>query len=241
MNKVIPAIGTTRCPGIPCRRTVAPHDPSAPSADADTPAPDGAPLCGACVELLVRQVGKLPALFAECGRRLSDSGPRKAERVSGRAPSAGLAFNTAAAEARSAIVGVLASWSALIADGRGITAPAHDVGALAAFLVRHAGWLGSHEAAADSSREINHVVRQAHRVIDPDDQRRVKIGSCVEEGCRGELVALVRAERRRAAPSEVRCSLDTGHRWQEHQWLQLSQRLAPVPGRPAVHRDPPRG
>ena len=65
-------------------------------------------------------------------------------------------------------------------------------------------------------------------MIEPEDLRRVKVGSCVEDDCVGDLVALVRAERRRDAHPEVRCSLDAAHRWLGHEWLQLSQRLTPT-------------
>ena len=212
---------TARCAGVHCRR------PSVPS---DAPAPahvrDGERLCRHCTDLLVSQAGRLPALFVECGRRLGARGERRAERVSGGTTPNGLPFNIAAAEARSAIVGVLSSWSALIADGRRIAAPRRDVGSMASFFVGHADWLRSHEAAGEGSRELDHLTRQARRVVDPDDLRRVEVGSCVELGCAGFLVALLRKDQPRGARTEVRCSHEAAHRWAGHEWLQLGNRMA---------------
>jgi hypothetical protein len=187
---------------------------------------DGGRLCRACTDLLVTQAGRLPALFVECGRRLSAPGERHAERVSGGSAPTGLPFNAAAAEARSAIVGVLSSWSALIADGRRISGPRRDVGSMSAFLVRHADWLRGHEAAGDGSRELDQLTRQARRVVEPEDMSRVRVGACVELGCSGDLVALVRKDQRRNAHTEVRCSREAGHRWSGHEWLALGNRMA---------------
>jgi hypothetical protein len=175
---------------------------------------------------LATQAGRLPALFVECGRRLGARGERPAERVSGGSAPNGLPFNVAAAEARSAIVGVLSSWSALIADGRRIAGPRRDVGSMSAFLVRHVDWLRAHEAAGEGSRELDQLTRQARRVVDPEELSRVKVGTCVEAGCSGDLVALVRKDQRRSSHTEVRCSHEAGHRWSGHEWLALGNRMA---------------
>lgn len=221
MSTPLSVVVVARCAGVRCLRPAA-----RPGATAPLPVRDGGRLCPACTELLVTQAGRLPALFVECGRRLGASAGPRAERVSGGPVPSGLPFNAAAAEVRSAIVGLLSSWSALIADGRRIAAPARDVGAMAAFLVRHADWLRSHEAAGDGSRELDQLTRQARRVVEPDDLRRVKVGSCVEAGCAGDLVALVRSGPQRGARTEVRCSHEAGHRWAGQEWLQLGSRLA---------------
>ena len=220
-----PAIAATtaRCAGVRCRRPADRPD-AAPVAPARVP--DGGRLCRSCTDLLVSQAGRLPALFVECGRRLGAPGERRGERVSGGAVPTGMPFNTAAAEARSAIVGVLSSWSALIADGRRITGPRRDVGSMAAFLVGHADWLRGHEAAGDGSRELDQLTRQARRVVEPEERSRVRVGACVEPGCAGDLVALVRKGQRRSAHTEVRCSHVAGHRWSGHEWLQLGSRMA---------------
>lgn len=220
MNTYPPIAGTARCAGVRCRGTANRPQAAAP------PAQKGGRLCGSCTDLLVTQAGRLPALFVECGRRLSVLGERGGERVSGGSVPTGLPFNTAAAEARSAIVGVLSSWSALIADGRRISAPRRDVGSMAAFLVWHADWLRAHEAAGEGSREMDQLTRQARRVVDPEELSRVRVGSCVESGCAGDLVALVRKGQRRTANTEVRCSHETAHRWSGHEWLQLGTRMA---------------
>lgn len=219
MNTSPHAAGIARCAGVRCRRVADRPEPAARVSD-------GGRLCRGCTDLLVTQAGRLPVLFVECGRRLSAPGERGAERVSGGSVPTGLPFNIAAAEARSAIVGVLSSWSALIADGRRIAGPRRDVRAMADFLVWHADWLRGHEAAGEGSRELDQLTRQACRVVDPEELSRVRIGTCVEPGCAGDLVALVRKGQRRAANTEVRCSQDSAHRWSGHEWLQLGNRMA---------------
>ncbi|MCF2436234.1 hypothetical protein LV779_25360 [Streptomyces thinghirensis] len=141
-------------------------------------------------------------------------------------------FNTAAAEARAAVVGVLRSWAAVVVDGRRIRLPqgtAHRssvmVGELADFLARHADWLMAHDAAGDVSEEVARLVRRARRVIDPEPLRRVTIGTCVEPDCRGGLTATVQPSRSQL-PAEIICDADQSHRWLGHEWLQLSRRLA---------------
>nr|QDG00832.1 hypothetical protein [Streptomyces griseus] len=140
-------------------------------------------------------------------------------------------FNTAALEARSSIVSVLSSWSALVAEERRVPAPQRTAGRLAAFLLRHADWLASHEASGDLSREVARLAGAARQVIDPGPGRRIPIGTCVEAGCPGMLTATVRADRP-ALPAEIVCDASAGHRWIGHQWLQLSRRLNSPTGLP---------
>ncbi|MEG3631644.1 hypothetical protein [Streptomyces poriticola] len=184
---------------------------------------DGLRLCPACRERLFAELRQLPALYEECGKRLDISVARERERTSG-GPLPGLPLNTAAVEARSATLSVLASWATVVAEGRGVTAPRRAVGQLAGFLLRHAGWLAAHEAVGDLSQETAQLVRGARRVIDPGTRRRMDIGACVEEGCRGRLTASVGPDRPNV-PAEIACDVSPEHRWFGHQWLQLSRLL----------------
>lgn len=180
-------------------------------------------LCRSCGEELVAGLESLPPLYDECGLLLEGSA-RSEVRTSG-GPMPGMPFNIAAAEVRSAILGVLGSWSGMVAKERRIGPPRRSVAALAAFLATHADWLGRHTAAPEVSQEVARLVRSARRVAYPQHTRRVPVGSCVETGCPGELVAVVRPEQP-TAPTEITCGADPAHRWSGAEWVRLSHRMA---------------
>jgi len=202
---------TKACAGAGCRRR-----------ETARAAVAGTVLCLSCRDRLVRELRGLPALYEECARRLDISADRERDRVSG-GSLPGLPLNTAAVEARSAIVSVLASWSAAVAQERGVAAPPRVVARLAGFLLRHAQWLAAHAAAGELSREVAQLGRGAARVIGLGANRRLAIGDCVEEGCLGRLTATVRPDQP-GVPAEITCDA-AGHRWLGHQWLELSRLL----------------
>ncbi|MFD4340652.1 hypothetical protein ACFWPP_26165 [Streptomyces anulatus] len=204
------------CAGAGCRRREA-------AGQAARLAVSGTVLCLPCRERLARELRQLPALFEECARRLDFSADRERDRVSG-GSLPGLPLNTAAVEARSAIVSVLASWSAAVAQERGVAAPTRVVARLAGFLLRHIEWLAAHAAAGELSREVAQLARGAARVVGPGPNRRLPIGGCVEDGCTGRLTATVRPDQP-AVPAEIICDVSAEHRWLGHQWVQLSRRL----------------
>ncbi|WP_405858335.1 hypothetical protein OG361_29655 [Streptomyces sp. NBC_00090] len=210
------ARGTTTCAGAGCRRREA-------AGQARRLAVTGTQLCLPCRERLVTELGRLPALYEECVRRIDGSSNGTREKTSGGALP-GMPLNTAALEVRSTILSVLASWSAVVAEQRRVHGPRRTVPLLTEFLRRHADWLASHEAAGDLSLEVARLARGAWRVIDPGPQRRVAIGDCVESECPGSLTAVVRPDRP-AVPTEISCDASPEHHWLGHQWLQLSRRL----------------
>ncbi|RAY12600.1 hypothetical protein DPM19_23660 [Actinomadura craniellae] len=136
-------------------------------------------------------------------------------------------FNTAAADCRSAIVGVLSSWSALVADERGVAPPRRAAPHLGTFLRRHLDWLARHPGAGDFAAEVAALERAAHRVTSPDPTRRLPVGPCVEPRCTGSLTALVTRDRHR--PAEIRCDADPAHTWTGHEWLALGDRPTEAP------------
>ncbi|MCX5203249.1 hypothetical protein OG897_17580 [Streptomyces sp. NBC_00237] len=207
----------TVCAGAGCRRREA-------AGQAGRVAVTGTRLCPPCRERLFQDLGRLPALYEECARRLDGSADRTQERTSG-GSLPGMPLNTAALEVRSAIVTVLASWAAVVAEQRRVRAPLRTVPLLTEFLRRHAEWLTRHEAAGELSLEVTRLARGAWRVIDAEPQRRVAIGDCVEEDCSGALTAVVRPDRP-AVPAEITCDAAPEHHWFGHQWLQLSRRLS---------------
>jgi hypothetical protein len=211
------AAAGTLCPGAGCRRRS-----EAGQAGRQVTARVG--LCPACRNDLTAALRGLPGLHDECGRLLGGSpgaGGELRDRTSG-GPLPGLPFNTAAADARSAIVSVLGSWSGMVVEGRGVAAPPRTVPALAAFLACHLDWV-TERAAAELSAEIAELVRTARRVVCPDPLRRMAIGPCVEAGCPGRLTALVHSGDPRR--SEVRCDAEPLHRWADHEWLRLRRRM----------------
>lgn len=182
-------------------------------------------LCVRCERRLSADLSRLVSLYEECGRQLGGAarGTTVSRTSGGFSP--GIAFNTAVADARSAIVALLSTWSALVADQRRVAAPPREAGSMARFLRRHLAWLSAHDAAGDLCAEVSAAVRRAHGAVHPLPLRRVRVGACVQDHCPGELTALVRAPEA-DLPPEIVCSGDAAHRWPTHEWVRLSRRLA---------------
>ncbi|MGW2552551.1 hypothetical protein [Streptomyces sp. NPDC001635] len=181
----------------------------------------GSRLCPNCRLRLTHDLQRLPRLHDECGRLLTGT-DRPRDRTSG-GPLPGMPFNTAAADARSAIVGLLRSWAALVIEERGVGAPRDTPPRLAALLLVHLDWLASHPAAGELSDEVSRCVRLARQVIDPAPRRRVPVGDCVVPGCRGVLLAAARSGST-AGTVEVGCDADPEHRWSGQEWLRRGGR-----------------
>ncbi|MFJ1583974.1 hypothetical protein ACIOC1_11745 [Streptomyces sp. NPDC088197] len=183
-------------------------------------------LCAACHRRLTTGIGMLPELYRDCERVLGGAAAKGLrERTSG-GPLPGMPFNPAAAETRAAILGVLGSWSGLIAQQRGLVPPERSVGTLSVFLLRHADWLAGHPAVAEATREVARLVSRARRVAHPEQIRRIALGDCVEPGCEGRLSAVVRVGATAAHPA-VQCDAQAGHTWAGHQLTHL-RRLMPA-------------
>jgi hypothetical protein len=184
----------------------------------------GSRLCPTCRLRLAHDLRRLPRLYDECGQLLTGV-DRPRDRTSG-GPLPGMAFNTAAADARSAILSILRSWAALVIEERSAGAPRDTPEGIAAFLLRHSDWLVAHRAAGELSDEVTQCVRQARRVIDPAPRHQTPVGACVEPDCPGMLTA---AARRKGAESavEVRCDSDPAHRWSGQEWLRRGARPTP--------------
>ncbi|MEU9310333.1 hypothetical protein [Streptomyces sp. NPDC048256] len=181
----------------------------------------GSRLCAACVIGLTNGLARLPRLYDECGLLLGGT-DRPRERTSGGGSSPGLPFNTAAAEARSVILGVLRSWAGLVVGERIVSVPRDTVAGVVEFLIRHAGWLAAHEAAGELSEEVARAVRRAGYVIDPSPGRGMQVGTCVIADCEGLLTAAVRVDP--ADPSvEISCAAVTSHRWSAQEWMARSR------------------
>jgi hypothetical protein len=171
----------------------------------------------------VHNLLNLPALYADCG---GGAGPdavrviRKSPRKSATSDS----MNPAAAEVRSTIRTVLASWAGLVSDERRLEPPARDIPTLARFLGRHIQWLTRHPAAGDMAEEVRELTRNARDVAYPDSVRRVPVGCCPEIDCDGELFAHIRAHDD-LLPSEIMCTLSPCHSWPVTWWTKLARRI----------------
>ncbi|WP_234313737.1 hypothetical protein [Streptomyces sp. NBRC 109706] len=166
---------------------------------------------------------QLPTLYADCHRETAVDGVRVIRKAPRKSAAANV-INPAAAEIRSTIRKALASWAGLVAEERRLPPPARDMATLAHFLGRHIEWLCRHPAAGELADEIRELTRRARDIAYPNDMRRVPIGSCPDDGCPGELVALMR-HRDARAPSEIVCSVSPDHSWPATRWTGLARRI----------------
>lgn len=118
-------------------------------------------------------------------------------------------LDEAAANARSDMKAVLASWCGMVADERGVTRLiCRDVADLVGFLAIHLEWLFAHSAGPDFGDEIAAVTTAARRVCRRDQVMERALGRCVENDCTGIIVAAAPEGASRAS-LEIRC--DAGH------------------------------
>lgn len=213
-------------------------------------AADGSRLCRYHLRYLAKDAIRAAELDAELALVLTGSG---AKDRGGRGGTPGLTVNHAALECRNLIRATLVSWCRLIAEERGIGLPARretrleplppgtqgprrqvhgpwvtddTLAGIAAYVARHASWLGSHEAAGEACEELRELAHgKPYRVAYPNGARVVRLGSCPATGCEGEI----RAALRRAdtlLPSRLSCDV-CELTWTPAQWRQLSRALCP--------------
>ncbi|MEU6813683.1 hypothetical protein [Streptomyces sp. NPDC046860] len=182
-------------------------------------------LCARCFDALQTTLSRLPRLYAEAEQALSPAGAPSLLRVSGTSRTEALPVRSQAVEARSALMAVLSSWSALVADERRVGAPDREVREMVAFLRRHLEWLARHPALHELLGELEESVALAGRCVQPGQSRQVSVGACREPECAGNLVAHMRSGGA-AAASEIRCDSDPAHRWAPHEWHAFIPRAA---------------
>ncbi|WP_216906606.1 hypothetical protein [Nocardia noduli] len=179
-------------------------------------------MCEGCFGALRAEVSALPRLFEEHGAALEGSSARmlRPRTGAGSAAAPGIRFNFEASEIRSEILSLLASWSGLVVDERGVAAPRRDTASLAAFLDVHLDWLAAHETASDAAEEFARLARRARGAGRAETSRRVVVGCCVERGCEGRLGVVARA-----GGSDVVCDADAAHQWSSSEWTRLARQL----------------
>lgn len=113
-------------------------------------------------------------------------------------------INDHIATLRTLIVSTLASWVVLVAEERGLQAPATaDPHVLASWLARHADWIAAQPVADEPAGHFSELSSTAYRTAYPSGRRRVQIGKCPE--CdNGGLYAVV-SRTAELLPAEIRC------------------------------------
>lgn len=186
---------------------------------------NGLRVCRACHERVYRELAELPELYLRCESALIHFPRAFVPRVAGGAAT-GLVLDEAVMNARRDIVGLLASWSGLVADERKVGRPRRrDVTELSAFLATHVDWLLAHQAAASFAEELATAAATAREASLGGATLGIEVGPCVEAGCEHVMIAR-RAERAASPPVEsVEVSCAAGHTWRTHQWLQLAHQV----------------
>lgn len=180
-------------------------------------------VCIACRDRLVNDLLNLPGLYADCN---GGAGPEVVLviRTVRRKSTTSDSMSPAAAEIRSAIRTILASWAGLVAGERRVQPPARDILALARFLCRHVEWLTRHPAAGDLVDEVRDLTRTARNIAYPSGVRRVPVGWCPDGDCNGELFALIR-HHDDIRPSEIICTISSDHSWPVTRWTKLARQV----------------
>lgn len=193
----------------------------------------GSVLCAPCVRRAAHHLRVLPALHQECLHQASLTGRRtNPTKVSGSRRRDHLDITVL--DARHSIETLLESWSSMVAEKRGITTPPRAVPSLARFLTRHLEWLAGQPPADDFAEEIESLVGELRRTIDPDPHPlNALIRNCVVDGCPGTISALPQHATGTGGPTgagggndagsgsggSIRCS--SGHAWDVGEWLGL--------------------
>lgn len=185
---------------------------------------DGRFICMICRDRLVNDLLNLPALYSDCNGGAGPDVMLVVRPVRRKSVTAADSMSPAAAEVRSAIRTILASWAGLVADKRRLAPPTRAIPALARFLCRHVDWLTRHPAAGDMVDEIRDLTRTARNVAYPNSVRRVHIGCCPDGDCDGELFAVIRRQDD-LRPSEIICTISPDHSWPVTRWTKLARQV----------------
>ncbi|MEU3902102.1 hypothetical protein [Streptomyces sp. NPDC045251] len=178
----------------------------------------GSVLCADCVRRVERGLRVLPGLHQECLHQVSPTGRRtNPTKVSGSRTRDHL--DISALDARHNVATILESWSAMVVEKLGATAPPRTVSGWSRFLALHLAWLAGQPPAADFADEIEGLVTEVSRTIDPEPGAlHTLIRQCIVDDCPGTISASPRRGGG-AARSTITCS--SGHAWEMCEWLSL--------------------
>jgi hypothetical protein len=177
----------------------------------------GLRLCDWHVDRLGQDVLDVAALYDELALRLN-AGTGSGEPVSGTSDTTRLP-NPAAVEVRTEIRHVLVSWCRLVAEERGFTLPADEVGAMGAWLKRSLAWLAASEYADEVADEFRDLRGRAWRIAYPSGARSIPMGPCPMPDCPGAVRGLLQPmDARDRARSWLRCDGPDQHEWPPEEW-----------------------
>ncbi|MFJ3671319.1 hypothetical protein ACIPSE_33140 [Streptomyces sp. NPDC090106] len=128
-------------------------------------------------------------------------------------------LNFSVLDARHHIAATLASWSEIVVEELGVTAPERSVPRLAGFLSTHLQWLAAQVPAADFADETAALVAQLRTTVDPEPGTlHTLIRNCVVDGCAGTISA---SPGHAGASGNRSIACSAGHSWETHEWLTL--------------------
>lgn len=176
-------------------------------------------LCGLCVAGVERHLRVLPGLHQECLHKASPT-TRRTNPTKVSASRNLDHLDISVLDTRHHTHTVLESWSGMVVDELGAAPPPRTVAHLARFLRRHLDWLAAQAPAADFVDEIEGLIDELHRTIDPEPSGddRTLVRNCVVDGCTGTISSAPRGSGH-AGRSRITCS--GGHSWEIREWLSL--------------------
>ena len=122
----------------------------------------------------------------------------------------------------------LAAWAHLVWDERKLTSRLDlmDTPAICQFLGIHAGWLAKHRAGRDAGEEIGAIAGSIEELVEQTKAARYVVGKCPD--CEGKLIVHMQSAGA-PLPSDLRCSLNPEHVWDQTRWRWLGDRISAQP------------
>ena len=122
----------------------------------------------------------------------------------------------------------LAAWAHLVWDERklNIHLDLMDTPAICAFLDTHAEWLARHRAGRDAVEEIGAIAAAVTEMLEQTKVARYRVGNCPD--CEGVLFVYMQIVGA-PLPSDLRCSLNPEHVWDQTRWQWLGNRISGQP------------
>ena len=122
----------------------------------------------------------------------------------------------------------LAAWAHLVWDERKLNVHLDlmDTPRICKFLDTHADWLARHPAGRDAGDEIGAIADAITELIEQSKVARYKVGNCPD--CEGVLFVYMQIVGA-PLPSDLRCSLNVEHVWDQTRWQWLGVRISGAP------------
>lgn len=147
----------------------------------------GTQLCGGHVRGVDENLRRLPGLFELLAAAHLSSGIRLG--YAAKSAEEPLIIKPPITEHRGRVIGVLASYVAMVADYRNLSDPAeYSVPHLCRFLRIHSEWILEQEWADDFASEMQDLATKAHSFVYPDKLDRKTRIPCPDDSCTGMLL-----------------------------------------------------